>query len=528
MNFMYRKNISDINIYILLLIYVITTLFACSKMSPLYVTNEWADPNVYFNVAKGMVNGKVLYTEIFDHKGPFIFFIYAIGYLISNNTFLGMFFIEIISWFFLAISLYKISKIYFSRNSSSILTMLFFIPFVKIIKAGGSAEEFILCLEGVSLYLFLQYFNKNNSIHKPKYMFIHGMLFTAVLLTKINLIIFWVFPLLFIFINILFHKEFKNLINNILLFLIGSLIIALPIIGYLYCNNALEEAYNIYIKLNSAYAKIGSLKKTTILLTLRILYLFIEPLSLFIFATIGIFIFPLKHIKNPLGKYSILLTGISLYIIIFMGKFQYYYPIPYLIFSFLGLLQIANYLKEKNTNTNVYLSIKDMYLITLIIVFANISVSKMSNTRVEEWFFPKDVHTSKTVMTDKLRVEIMKEKNPTLLNLGFGLANNLFTTCNIVPNVKYFITPNLSYSFYPRLRQEQFKYIKNKKTDFIIIQEYITGSDYYKKQNPVDRPSYLKELPILNENYKLILADTLTNYIDENSDEIYYLYKKNP
>ncbi len=508
---------------ILLLFYTFFLLFYCSKMSPLYVTNEWADPNVYFNIAKGMVNGRTLYTEIFDHKGPLIFFIYALGYLISHDSFFGMFIIELMVWVVLGYSVYFTSRLYLNKGVSLIISTVFFLFLVKLMKAGGSAEEFILCFEAVSLYFFMKYFKSRNIAHKPGYMLIHGMMVTATLLIKINLIVFWFFPLLFIFLNILFHKKFKNFILNVLTYIAGTLIVSAPVLGYLWCNGALEEAYKVYIELNRSYAKIGSFSDTFILLFVRILYLFIDPVSLLVISTMGIFYFPFKFMKNPLGKWSLVLSGIILYIIIFMGKFQYYYPISYIIFCVLGLIGLALYLIKY---TSSHLTIKPLCLLSFICLFAGMSLTPSANTRVEEYFLRKSGERSRVLQTDLLRHEIMKEKNPTLLNLGFGMGNNLFTTCNIVPNIKYFIRPNLSYTFYPQLRNEQFNYIKNKKTTFVLIQEYIASDDYYKKENPVDRPRYLKNLPVLKENYNLILSDTVINKIDENSVEIYHLYKR--
>ena len=101
----------------------------------------------------------------------------------------------------------------------------------------------------------------------------------------------------------------------------------------------------------------------------------------------------------------------------------------------------------------------------------------------------------------------MKESKPTLLNLGLDLGSGVFTKANIVPNVKYFISPNLPHSIYPEMRDEQTKYIENKKVQFIILSQFSLNFDYF------------FNLPALNENYKIV--DT---YI-EDKFKTYYLYK---
>ena len=73
-----QKNIKQI-IYCTFLSVIFITL--CSKCSFLYGFNEWVDTNCLFTVGKSMMNGKVLYKDIFDHKGPLIYLLYGIAVL---------------------------------------------------------------------------------------------------------------------------------------------------------------------------------------------------------------------------------------------------------------------------------------------------------------------------------------------------------------------------------------------------------------------------------------------------------------
>lgn len=517
---------NNIILIFILFLYVVFLLFFGSKMSPFYASNEWADPNIYFNVAKGMLNGKTLYTEIFDHKGPFIFFIYGIGYFISNTSFFGMFLIQIINWTILLIFVYLTAKLYLNQAFSFIISIIFSLFLMKLIKAGGSAEEFILTWECISLYYFIKFFKKDNlSVHPPIYMLIHGCLCSMTLLTKINLVMFWFFPLLFIFISILWNKNFKNFFLNVTYFIVGCLIIFSPVIFYLYSHNALKEAYNIYIVLNSKYSQISSVQSTFLLLLKRITFLFIDSCSLLVFPTIGLFYFSIKYIKSKIASLSIILSGISFYITIFMAPmFQYYYPIPFLVYDVLGLIGLFLYLQKY---ISYHYSVYPLIVIAIISVFLGLSLRLLTNTWVEATILKHDKY-----LTENLRDVLIKEKDRTLLNLGFGLGNSLFTTCNIVPNVKYFIKPNLSYRIYPQLRDEQSSYIKDKKTQFIILPRRVYKDgirNSYIHVEKTDEFDYYYNLPTLKENYNLIMIDTIKNRIDENNLEIYYLYKiKNP
>mgnify|MGYP000054928960 FL=1 len=66
-------------------------MLICSKSSFLYPMNDWQDANCFFTVGKAMMNGKVLYKDIYEQKGPVLYFIHGIAYLISKTSFLVFF-----------------------------------------------------------------------------------------------------------------------------------------------------------------------------------------------------------------------------------------------------------------------------------------------------------------------------------------------------------------------------------------------------------------------------------------------------
>ena len=105
----YDGNFNEISDYLdnkkiiiaILLVASIFTLLICSKNSPLYPYNDWVDGNAFFTMGKGMFNGKVPYKDLFEQKGPLLYLIYGIGYLISHDTFLGVYLLEVISYLIL-------------------------------------------------------------------------------------------------------------------------------------------------------------------------------------------------------------------------------------------------------------------------------------------------------------------------------------------------------------------------------------------------------------------------------------------
>ena len=85
---------------IILFCFALSALFLliCTKSSFLYPINDWNDSNCFFTVGKGMMQGKVPYRDLFEQKGPLLYFIHGLASLISFDSFLGVFFFEILSF----------------------------------------------------------------------------------------------------------------------------------------------------------------------------------------------------------------------------------------------------------------------------------------------------------------------------------------------------------------------------------------------------------------------------------------------
>ena len=66
----------------------------CSKSSPLYAFNDWMDANIFFTMGKSMLHGRVLYRDVFDHKGPVLYLLYGLAACVDNTGFGGVLLLE--------------------------------------------------------------------------------------------------------------------------------------------------------------------------------------------------------------------------------------------------------------------------------------------------------------------------------------------------------------------------------------------------------------------------------------------------
>ena len=135
-----------IGIGLLCLVVAAAALFFCSKSSPAYPINDWSDANIYFSAGKGMLAGRVMYRDLYDHKGPLIYALHALCALVCPADFTGVWGLEILFAAAFLMESYRAVKAMAGRRAA-----LLSIPLTALcvytsycFQAGDSAEELAL------------------------------------------------------------------------------------------------------------------------------------------------------------------------------------------------------------------------------------------------------------------------------------------------------------------------------------------------------------------------------------------------
>lgn len=107
--------IPKMNLY-KLRIYVILWILAASFVLLRSYSTSFLFPDIYGNdsaqfqiIGRMWGKGKLPYTDCFDHKGPIIFFINMIGYMITGNS-NGILFLQAVFMFFTLLAIYSICR----------------------------------------------------------------------------------------------------------------------------------------------------------------------------------------------------------------------------------------------------------------------------------------------------------------------------------------------------------------------------------------------------------------------------------
>lgn len=206
-------------------------LFSCTT-SPLYEHHPFwfhGDSGIFQEMGVCLVQGGTPYVDLFDHKGPILWFIQALGIWISPRW--GIMILQSISLFCTLVLWYKTALLVIEKRwvsfAISLSGLLFLMAFYQ---RGNLCEEW--CLPFISLPLYLYFYRSGkNQLPQPLYTtldsFIIGLCVGVIAMIRLNNTAPIIGFVLWDFITCLKHKEYKKLWTNISAICAGMVVIFL-------------------------------------------------------------------------------------------------------------------------------------------------------------------------------------------------------------------------------------------------------------------------------------------------------------
>ena len=139
-------------------------LLVCSGTSPLYRGHDWTDANTYLTMGRGLLQGAVPYRDLFDHKGPLLYLLYALGAVLHPAGFYGVFVLQMLALAGTLYALYRTARCLGAAPAAALVCAcalpvfllsagIYYLP-DQLDYGGGSAEEFCLPLMAGGLWLW--------------------------------------------------------------------------------------------------------------------------------------------------------------------------------------------------------------------------------------------------------------------------------------------------------------------------------------------------------------------------------------
>ncbi len=238
-------------------------LFLTSN-SPLYRTYG-GDSSIFVTLGRALLSGKVPYVDIFDHKGPMIFFINAFPQLFSR-TVTAVWVQEVVLLFF---SLLLIARMTGRMELRFALpAQLVYLAFFGLLIDGGNyTEEYCNFFTLLGLSTCVDYTFAKRDSASWVYGLVLGLSFSLCFMTRVNNAL-GVSALTVVFALALgWQGDGKGLARNALSFLIGCVLVFGPILLYLGLHDALDAFYYAAFEHNLLYAGVEDYSRKRMLLS---------------------------------------------------------------------------------------------------------------------------------------------------------------------------------------------------------------------------------------------------------------------
>lgn len=252
-----KINIKNICVFAFLLFVATVFVYVFSySTSPLYPYYYGGDTAQFLTIGKAWYFGKIPYIDMFDHKGPFIFWIDMLGFLIGKGEKYGIAILQVIFMFFSVWAFYKISQLlYKNRIYGCVVVIITLIAMKLNYIDGNTVEEYCIPFISWSIYGIILYCkNADKKQHSPKWAFLYGLTFGICFLTRITNFIPVCMGIFFVILQLIYRKQYGNLLQNFVAGIIGALVIVLPFLIYFYTKNALYDCIYGTLLYNFEYA----------------------------------------------------------------------------------------------------------------------------------------------------------------------------------------------------------------------------------------------------------------------------------
>lgn len=234
----------EIQKYGLFLVAAVLFVFLFSTSTSPFYKGFGADSAIFQMIGKAWVEGKIPYKHTFDHKGPYIFLVNALGYSFAGEKW-GVAVVQSIHLFVTLIGVYKIGTLVLDKKYAACSSFLS-LAFLSLSYEGGNlTEEYTLPFLAFSTYFQYKFLlDREKEIeteHDWKISVLYGISFMICAFTRLTNALGMCCGILVILIILMKDKKWKNILQNIAGVFVGMALVLIPFLVYFSMKDALYD-----------------------------------------------------------------------------------------------------------------------------------------------------------------------------------------------------------------------------------------------------------------------------------------------
>lgn len=445
---------------------VVATLFLVffsAYTSPLFPEYIDYDSGIFMMMGRAVLEGKRLYVDIFDHKGPILFWIEAVGMIINRY---GLFLVQI---FFLVINLVlckRMCHLFWEDDGRKkwkirIIQGVFLLLLAYPLANGNLCEEYSLPFVMMGLYFFASDLKSN--IPRRDHSFGYGLFIGLLAFIRINNAV-SIFAICMAWTIILLSKKrVKEWLINLTIVAGGVACVSIPILVYFGIDGSASEMLYATFGFNMKYsANTGMTLFWSNISNVGRMIILIIPLVL---AAV-VFVSKRSNLPSKFGWVMFFITIANVFSLLIGNGYNHYFMIAVPVEIIAAITVIGGQKTEKGRF--LYALCSGTLLIYLFMA-GRVVYRNIDDYYIDGWVIKQRQEVSKMLATIP---ESDKDKV-----LGFDVPAKYYLYGNILPCYKYgILQSNWSVSD-PEVMDDYIEYLKNGDAIWMMVDAKINNDD---------------------------------------------------
>lgn len=305
--------------YGLFLILGSLVIFVFYLRSPIMWDMPGRDSGVFLYNASQLLEGKVLYRDLWDHKPPLIYYLNAVGLLFTGGSLWGVWLVQVAFVLGAALVGFSLLKQVFGTRPAIVGSVAWIVSLQFLLDSGNYTEQYVPLFQFAALYLYWQ-INKLAKFSWREYSI--GLTLGMTVLLRPNALGIW----LAIGLSLLIFgwSNWRLLFLRLLLIAGGCLSVIGVVATYFASQSALDDFVEQVIYYNLIYSRGLPFRQKLDSLVYGLQTLSASGLVMLSLAAITVGIFYVLGKNDRLIKRLVLVAGVSLVLELGLASFSGY------------------------------------------------------------------------------------------------------------------------------------------------------------------------------------------------------------
>ncbi len=432
-----------------LFVFVFAVMLIASKDSYLHDIYHHYDSAWFFMCGKAWMNGLTPYVDFSDSKGPLLWLIYGVGYLISPRNYVGVFWISCLAWTATLWLSYRSAFIICANRRRAFMAALFvaIAGLNPLVHNETRCEDFAMPFVATVIYVLCR-LSTGVSRRATRWLMAElGAALAATFLMKYNITA-MLLPFAVLALMIIARRDNITVMQAIGCMLAGGVAILLPFVVCFAIEGNLTDFVNDYLLLTlQTTANSGVEEKTTATL--------LSATGIYAVAMFGLCSVAMVRIM-PRHKRTALLCNIAFFIVCSINTRAYYYSIYAPFAMYAGCVATSCQWFRSGRKTTVAATVA----IAAILALSNLYMHDLRHRDFGDFFTQDNLARHECYAMERIIAQVPNARMVHFSDVNVGVCSGAMPAC------KYWAT---QWGATEAMLHNQTEACRNGKADFAVV-----------------------------------------------------------